>query len=29
MMDGSFSVSCDSEQPVHSLRAVRRGTILF
>ena len=29
MMDGSFSASCDPEQPVHSLRAVRRGTILF
>ncbi len=27
-MDGSFS-SCDPEQPAHSLRAVRRGTILF
>ena len=29
MMDGSFSASCDPEQPAHSLRAVRRGTILF
>ena len=29
MMDGSFSASYDPEQPAHSLRAVRRGTILF